>query len=137
MPDVRVVRPGLFRVDTDGVRLLAGRCEACARLHFPAADTCPYCAAARCAPEAVGPAGHLRLFTAITSRPPGYAGPVPFGFGVVELDGTGLEVLGRLTEARLDHLAPGLPMRLVVDTVGADPAGLPIVTYAFAPAGPS
>ena len=43
---------------------------------------------------------------------PGYAGPVPYGFGVVELDGSPLlRVLSRLAG---EGLAPGCPVHLAV-----------------------
>jgi uncharacterized OB-fold protein len=68
----------------------------------------------------------------VSSRPPGYRGPLPYGFGVVELDG-GLRVVARLTEARLERLRPGLPMRLVVEPLFDDDEGRPVLSWAFAP----
>jgi uncharacterized OB-fold protein len=76
-------------------------------------------------------AGRLWAWTAVTSAPPGYKGEVPFGFGVVELP-EGLRVIGRLTEARPDHLTRDQPMHLVLVTLPADEDRL-VVTYAFAP----
>ena len=51
----------------------------------------------------------------MTAAPPGYNGPVPYGFGVVELDGIGLRVVGRLTEADPARSRAAMPMRLVAD----------------------
>jgi uncharacterized OB-fold protein len=82
----------------------------------------------------VGPAGHLRLFTVVSNRPPGYRGPLPYGFGVVELDDTGLEVITRLAETDPARLRPGLPVRLVVEPLFTDEDGTPVLAYAFAPA---
>jgi uncharacterized OB-fold protein len=129
----RPIHPGLFVEQADGPRLIAGRCPACACLHFPAAPTCPYCAADGCAPTHVGPGGRLRLFTAVTSRPPGYRGSVPYGFGVVETDG-GLCVITRLTESHPERLRPGMAMRLVVEPLHTDDDGHPVRTWAFRPA---
>ena len=84
----RPIAPGLFETSADGPRLRAARCAACGKLHFPATATCPYCGSETTTPTLVGPAGHLRLFTVVASRPPGYRGPLPYGFGVVEVDGT-------------------------------------------------
>src|SRR4051794_9319238 len=131
MPDERPIRTGLFVDDEDGPRLLASRCGACGKLQFPSGAVCPYCAAAGCVVEAVGPAGRLRLFTVVQTSPPGYRGPVPYGFGVVDVDG--LSVVTRLTEARLERLRPGLPMRLVLDPLPAADDGPPVLTYAFRP----
>ena len=129
---MRPVRDGLFVDDADGPRLLASRCGACGRLQFPVATVCPYCAATGCTAERIGPEGRLRLFTAVQTSPPGYRGTVPYGFGVVELDG--LCVITRLTESRLERLRPGLAMRLVVDPVYTADDGEPVGTYAFRPA---
>jgi uncharacterized OB-fold protein len=131
MPEPRPVVPGLFVDAGDGPRLLAARCAACARPHFPAGPVCPYCGDGACTPLRVGPAGTLRLFTVVSTRPPGYRGELPYGFGVVEVDG--LCVVTRLTEARLERLRPGLPVRLAVVPLHADDDGTPVVTYAFRP----
>jgi len=125
----RPIRPGLF--DADGPALIAARCAECGKPHFPASGTCPYCAAGGCETIRVGPDGTLRLFTVVASEPPGYRGPLPYGFGVVEVDG-GLCLVSRLTETRLERLRPGLPVRLVVEPLYADDAG-PVLSYAFAP----
>ena len=77
--------------------------------------------------------GTLWAWTWVTAPPPGYDGPVPYGFGVVELP-EGLRVITRLV---LDpDVAPtvGQPMRAVLDTVGTDPeSGHDLVSWAFAP----
>jgi len=80
----------------------------------------------------VGPAAHLRLFTVVQNAPPGYRGTLPFGFGVVELDDTGLEVITRLTVADPAQLRPGQPVTLVLEPLFED-EGTAVLTYAFAP----
>ncbi len=132
MSDPRPIAAGLFVDHPAGPFLLAGRCPHCTKAHFPAGPVCPYCAADGCSEVRVGPRGHLWLYTAVATRPPGYRGDVPFGFGVVEVDG-GLRVITRLTEARLERLRVGLPMRLVVVPLHRDDAGTTVVTYAFMP----
>ena len=129
----RLIAPGLF---TDGVapRLLAARCPACTKLHFPATESCPYCSHFGCEPVEVGPTGSLYLFTVITNAPPGYRGPLPYGFGVVELP-EGLRVVTCLTEHDLSRLRPGLAMRLVVEPLYVDAEGAPVLSYAFSPNG--
>ena len=133
MPAPRPIASDLF--DTvDGVaRLRASQCDGCAQLQFPAADTCPYCGSATSTPTFVGPCGTLRLFTTVGARPPGYRGPLPFGFGVVEIDGTALQVITRLTEADPARLHVGQPVRLVLEPLCVDDDGTSVVTYAFAP----
>jgi hypothetical protein len=129
----RPIAPGLFTETPAGWRLVAGECPACRRLHFPLAPWCPYCGAADPTTRTVGAAGRLFLYTAVQSAPPGYRGPLPYGFGVVELEG-GLRVVTRLTESDAARLAPGLPVRLVVEPLAGD--GDTVLTYAFAPEPP-
>ncbi len=78
------------------------------------------------------PGGRLWAWTAVTTAPPGYRGEVPFGFGVVELDG-GPRVIGRLTEPDPSRLEAGQSMRVVVVPLHADDEGRRVTTYAFAP----
>ena len=132
MPDSRPIVDGLFTDGPDGPRLLAARCTACVKPHFPRGPVCPYCGEAGCVDAAVGPDARLCLYTAVLTRPPGYRGDVPYGFGVVELAG-GLRVIARLTEARLERLRPGLPLRLVVEPLFTDDDGRVVLSYAFRP----
>lgn len=76
--------------------------------------------------------GRLWAWTAVTAPPPGYRGPVPFGFGVVELP-EGLRVVARLTEPDPSRLDYGQPMRLVTAPLHEADDGRTVVTYAFAP----
>jgi hypothetical protein len=134
MGETRPIAPGLFGDDAATPRLLAGRCGACSQLHFPASPTCPYCGGGA-ATEPIGPHATLRLFTVVHTAPPGYQGSVPYGFGVVEMDGTGLCVLGRLEETRLDRLRPGLPMRLRIAPLFTDAEGRGVLSWSFAVGG--
>jgi uncharacterized OB-fold protein len=68
----------------------------------------------------------LWAWTAVTAAPPGYEGPVPYGFGIVELTRERLRIVTRLTEPDPSRLAFGQPMTLVADEL---PDG--VVTWAF------
>jgi uncharacterized OB-fold protein len=118
----------LFRVDDDQLVLRGGRSPSSGLYHFPLSDVCPYTGADDVEPVDLPTSGRLWLWTAVTSSPPGYAGPVPYGFGIVELDGVELRVVGRLTEADPANLEHGRPMRLVVDEFDG------VTTWAFTPA---
>ena len=133
MPSPRPITPGLFTTTDDGPRLIAARCGACARLQFPATPSCPYCGGDACREALLGPHATLFLFTTIASRPPGYRGAVPFGFGVVELP-EGLRIVTRLADANSPAWRVGLPMRLVVTPLFDDDDGTAVVSYAFASA---
>jgi uncharacterized OB-fold protein len=127
------VTGGVFELAADGTgRLLGGHCAACGRSHFPAGPDCPYCSAEGCTTRALSERGTLCLFTTVLNRPPGYAGDVPFGFGVVELP-EGLRLIARLTETDLDRLDFGTPVHLTFVPLHVDEEGRQVMTYAFAP----
>ena len=127
------VTNGLFELGADGTgQLLGGHCGACGRIHFPAGADCPYCSAEGCTTRALSDRGTLHLFTTVVNRPPGYAGDVPFGFGVVELP-EGLRIIARLTETDPERLAFGIPLRLTFVPLHVDEEGRQVMTYAFAP----
>ena len=73
--------------------------------------------------------GTLWAWTAVVAPPPGYEGPVPYGFGIVELPDDGLRVVTRLAEADPTVLSAGQPMRFTTLAVadGVD-------SWAFEPA---
>ncbi len=125
------VHPGLFTGGPDP-RLIGARCRRCACPHFPRTDTCPYCGSDEVDAIELPTTGRLWVWTTVTAAPPGYAGPVPFGFGVVELGGS-LRVVTRLTEPDAGALREGQQMRLVLDQIG-ERDGEAVVSWAFAPA---
>ncbi len=129
------IAPHLFRVDGDAPVLIGGRSTSTGLAHFPLLDTCPYTGATDIESIDLPRTGTLWLWTAVGAPPPGYSGPVPFGFGVVELDdgnGNGLRIVARLTESDPTRLHEGQAMVLVAETLGDDDAA--VSTWAFAPA---
>lgn len=128
------IHPGLFTLpgDARGPRLLAARCPSCAGLHFPAGETCPYCGTEGCREEAVGAEGRLALCTAVRTAPPGYRGPVPYGFGVVDLP-EGMRVVTRLACPDLDRLREGIAVVLEVAPLFTNDAGDEVLAFAYAP----
>ena len=132
-PARRPVAQGLFELDDDGgITLVGGYSPSSGLHHFPRFATCPYTGAEDVDPARLADRGTLWAWTAITAAPPGYEGPVPFGFGVVELTG-GLRIVTRITEAEPSALTFGTAMRLVADTVAVDDDGTEVVAWAFAP----
>jgi uncharacterized OB-fold protein len=118
----------LFRLDNDRLVLCGGRSRSSGTYHFPLSDVCPYTGADDVEPVDLPTSGRLWLWTSVTTAPPGYTGPVPYGFGVVELDGVGLRVVGRLTEPDPAKLAAGRQMHVVADEFEG------VTTWAFTPA---
>jgi len=80
--------------------------------------------------------GTLFGWTIVSSPPPGYAGPVPYGFGIVDLD-EGIRVLGRLTgfdPTDAEACTFGQRMRCVAEAVPRDGEAA-LTVWAFAPVG--
>lgn len=126
---------GLARETAEGPRLIGAKCVRCSNRSFPYSDTCPWCGDDGTFEVTLSPTGTLWAWTAVTAVPPGYEGEVPFGFGVVELDEDDLRVVTRLTTAEPDQMQFGQPMQLVLDEVGRNEDGVPVVSWAFAPVG--
>jgi uncharacterized OB-fold protein len=115
--------------DADGkAALLGGWSATSGRHHFPSAQLCRDSGADDVEVVTLPSTGSLWAWTAVTSAPPGYVGPVPYGFGIVELDGIGLRVVGRLTEPDPSALRDGQRMVVTSETL---PGGR--VVWAFAP----
>ncbi len=127
MSELTPVHDGLF--DDEG--LIGGSCPACGLRHFPLAGHCPWCGGATVASVRLSTEGRLWSWTAVHTAPPGYEGPVPFGFGVVDLPGDGLQVVALLTESDPDRLAVGQAMSFTTVAVGDG-----ISSWAFSPSGP-
>ena len=126
MSDSTRVIDGLF--DDDG--LIGGECSTCDRRHFPKAGHCPWCGAAGPAEVRLSTEGSVWASTTVNAAPPGYIGPVPFGFGVVSLPADGLQVVTRLTTSTGDapEVGVGDVVRFTTDDVGDGK-----VAWAFAP----
>lgn len=106
----------MLRADPDGgVVLVGGWSATSGRHHFPVAEVCPYSGADDVVEVELPTTGELWLWTAVTAAPPGYGGPVPYGLGIVVLEGVDLRVAGRLTVSDPATLRDGQPMRLVAD----------------------
>ena len=134
----RPVHDGLFGEDERGNPfLLGGRCDACDRVQFPTASTCPACGVATITEVRLSDHGTLWGWTAVTAPPPGYLGDVPFGFGVVELP-EGLRVITLLTESDPTRLSFGMSMKLVITDLGPDPDddNNIVTSFAFTPGVP-
>jgi uncharacterized OB-fold protein len=123
MSETTRVVEGLF--DDEG--LIGGACGACGRRHFPKAGYCPWCGVAEPAEVRLSVGGTVWACTTVNAAPPGYDGPVPFGFGVVSLPDDGLQVVTRLVG---DGLSVGDAVRFTTDEVGDGK-----VAWAFGPEG--
>ena len=126
---MRPVAEGLFELDGDGsITLIGGFSHVSGHHHFPLGPACPFTGADDVERVLLPRDGRLWAWTAVTHPPPGYDGPIPYGFGVVELDGIGLRVVTRLTEADPSRLHQDQRMTLVTDDLGDH-----VATWAFTP----
>lgn len=129
-----LVGEGLFVLPAspgDVARLLGSRCESCGEVTFPSQ---PWCC--NCGGEArellLSTRGSLYSFTNVNNPPPeGYKGPIPYGVGVVEVDG--VRIMCNITEPDPAKLRIGMEMALVVDTLFVDDAGNDVIGFMFRP----
>jgi uncharacterized OB-fold protein len=126
------IHDGLF-VLGDSPALIGGRCAHCSKVCFPIQEICPYCSFESVDRVELSHSGTLWAWTAVTAAPPGYVGPIPYGFGVVELP-EGVRVITRLTEADPGNLEFGQAMQLVLVPL-EQPDGSEAIIYAFSPVG--
>jgi uncharacterized OB-fold protein len=125
---VKAIHDGLFELADDGtLTLIGGYSPTSGHFHFPLLDTCPYSGATDVERVLLSRDATLWAWTAVTAAPPGYTGPVPYGFGVVELVAEKLRIITRLRESDPGALTFGQPVTLVADEL---PDG--VVTWAFA-----
>jgi uncharacterized OB-fold protein len=125
---LHAIHDGLFELYEDGtITLIGGYSPTSEKYHFPLLDTCPYSGATDVDRVLLSRDATLWAWTAVTAAPPGYSGPVPYGFGVVELVHEQLRIITRLREPEPARLTFGQAMTLVADEL---PDGT--VTWAFA-----
>jgi uncharacterized OB-fold protein len=125
---LHAIHDGLFELYEDhSITLIGGFSAMSGKYHFPLLDTCPYTGATDVERVPLSRDATLWAWTAVTAAPPGYTGPVPYGFGVVELVRERLRIITRLREADPGRLTFGQAMALVTDEL---PDG--VVTWAFA-----
>jgi uncharacterized OB-fold protein len=122
------IEPSVLRVDDDGVTLLGGWSATSGLRHFPRSPVCPFTGADDVEPLDLPRAGTVWLHTTVNVPPPGYTGPVPYGLGIVELEGTPL--LRVVTRLAGDDLRRGTPVELAAEEVPG-PDGEPAVTWVF------
>jgi uncharacterized protein len=124
------IEPSVLRVDDDGITLLGGRSATSGLRHFPRAAVCPFTGADDVVPMDLPRAGAVWLQTSVHLAPPGYAGPTPYGLGIVELDGEPL--LRIVTRLAGEDFARGTRVRLVGEELPG-PDGEPVLTWMFRP----
>jgi len=126
----RPIDPAVLRIDDDGITLLGGWSPSSGLRHFPPSPVCPFTGADDIEPVDLPRTGTVWLHTTVTVAPPGYSGPVPYGLGIVELDGD--PQLRVVTRLRGEGVARGVAVSLEGEELPG-PDGEPSVTWVFHP----
>jgi uncharacterized OB-fold protein len=122
------IDPSVLRVDDDGITLLGGWSPSSGHRHFPRSPVCPYTGADDIEPLDLPKSGTVWLHTTVNLPPPGYGGPVPYQFGIVEVDGDPLlRIVSRLAG---DGVGLGARVELAGEEVPG-PDGKPMLTWTF------
>jgi uncharacterized OB-fold protein len=121
-----LVDEGLFSVEPPA--LLGGHCRDCGQMCFPAAARCPFCRAASVAVTPLPTLGTVYSYTISRIPGPGYRGPVPYGFGLVEL-GSVIRVASLLNADPIERLRIGARVRFALVNVGT--ADDPLLSYSY------
>jgi uncharacterized protein len=136
---VTVIDPVLFHdSSTRAAPILSGsRCAADGTVVFPRQDSCPRCAGRDVVAVALPGRGTVWSWTVqhITPKAPYRGDGGPFALAYVDLGDV-------IVQARLDVADPaavhiGQPVRLTWLPAWTEPDGTAVLTYAFAPDGPS
>jgi len=116
-------------------RLLGSRCPACGELFFPIKDSgiCVHCQHEGLETVELGPFGRIVSYTAAMQPPAGgyYHGPVPYSFGLVDLD-DGVRVETHLG-GEFEKLKVGMRAQLAIETLYTDEQGNEVQAYCFLP----
>lgn len=132
--EIAPVMPGIFTLppyEDEAPALLGGFCPACGVNYFPRPTYCRTCLGPVEEID-VGSEGTIYSFTVVRTKAP-LGLPLPYGVGYVDLKETGLRIFCLLDPAALDKLRIGLPVRLLVNSLGHDIKGSPCLRPYFTP----
>jgi uncharacterized OB-fold protein len=106
-------------------RLVVQRCAACGALAVPPKAVCPECEGESWGRAALGGDGEVASYTVIRVAPARLAADAPYAVVVARMD-EGVSLLGRLTDAPIDAVRVGMPVRFVPPPAGVDP---PVILF--------
>lgn len=113
------------------VLLRGGYCATSGRYHFPLSDCCPFSGATDVEAVILPRIGHLVYWTVVTAPPPGYFGPVPYGLGIVTLEGLDLQLVTRLNLLMLETAAIGRRLTLEIEYIPGSPGEPDVPMWRF------
>lgn len=91
-------------------RLEAGKCSACGKMYYPPRRVCP-CGGREFETVTLPDAGKVVTYTIIRVGPSDFTDEVPYGLGIVELDG-GVRLMAQIVDVPLEDIKTGMPVRL-------------------------
>ncbi|MFE3320160.1 Zn-ribbon domain-containing OB-fold protein [Nocardia sp. NPDC059195] len=135
----RMIAPEISNWPAEDFRLVGGACADCGASVFPIQDLCPRCSLPSIEQITLPRTGTLVAWTTQGFLPGApYLGDetpktfVPFGVGLVQL-GDVIRVEARLTENDPAKLEFGMDVELTTVSLGTDPEGAEVITFAFQP----
>lgn len=130
MTDSKIPFVGYLALEPEP-HLVAQECVACGARYFDRRIACAACEAREFRSADIATDGVVDAFTIVHSAAPGVE--VPFVAATIDCHGT--TVKGNIvnTPPDPDHVAVGLPVRLVTVPVGTDDDGVLAVSFGFEP----
>jgi uncharacterized OB-fold protein len=125
------LRDGILEWDGTTGHLVGGRCPDCGAVYFPAPRVCARCRREGLEALALGGSGRVASYTIVHQSTPGFT--VPYALAYADLE-EGVRVLGQVEGVPFEALRIGLPVRVVVEPVGLNPQGRPVIGYCLHPA---
>ena len=121
IPPAGEVDAAAFWSALDDGTLLVSVCGACGHRWLPPLATCPRCGSRDLTSAPAAPTGALYSWTVIhLAADPAYTAETPYTVGLVELN-DGTRLYGRIVGVDHDDLRDALPLRVTIDTTGAQP----------------
>ena len=91
-------------------RLEAAKCSSCGKIYYPPRRVCP-CGGREFETVELPNTGKVVTYTIIRVGPSDFVDEVPYGLGIVELDG-GVRLMAQIVDVPLDDIKTGMPVTL-------------------------
>ena len=117
----------------DDPHLTANECTACGARFFDRRNACANCGRTEFSKVAVSNKGEVTAFTIVAFAAPGV--PVPYVAALVDCEGTSVRANLINVEPDPEHVALGMPVRLVTQVIGTDDNDTEAVGFGFEPMG--
>jgi uncharacterized OB-fold protein len=103
--------PRYWREIPARLRLEAGRCTGCGKVHYPARKVCPACRGTEHESLNLSPSGKLVTHTIIHIGPTEFQWEQPYAVAVLETP-EGARLMAQVVDCKFEELKPGMEMDL-------------------------